>query len=270
MRSATAISQRRACRLVGLSRSVYHFRSAKQTEDQVLKSRLVTLANEHRRFGYRRLHMLLRRKGIEVNHKRIYRLYSEASLGVKRRKKRKGVSVERKPLVLPTAANETWSMDFVMDALSDGRRIKILTVVDDYTKESLSLTVAYSIGGEQVVELLEMIVLFRGYPKAIRTDQGPEFTSKALDQWAYRHGVQAIVIQAGKPTQNAYIESFNGKFRDECLNEHWFTSIAHAREIIRQWRDDYNQTRPHSALSYLTPSEFAAIQREDNHSQKVI
>lgn len=270
MMEATAVSQRRACLLVGISRSTLNYTSKRAESDDEVKVRLSELAQERRRFGYRRLHALLRREGFEINHKRVYRLYSESNLAVKRRKKRKGVAVERQPLVLPDAPNETWSMDFVMDALSDGRRLKTLTIVDDFTKEALDIVVARSITGEYVTRILDSIAQFRGYPSAIRTDQGPEFTGRALDQWAYQHGVQLKLIQPGKPVQNAYIESFNGKYRDECLNEHWFTSLHQAREIIADWRKDYNENRPHSALNYKTPSEFAAEFRWTKRTRKSI
>ena len=261
MQEETGISQRKACRLVGLSRSSLCYRSAKQDDDQAIKERLVELAHERRRFGYRRLHILLGREGIKANHKRIYRLYSDAGLTVRKRKRRKGIMVERQPLELPDKPNQVWSMDFVMDALCNGRRLKILTLVDDFTKEALDLVVAHSICGEHVVRILDAVAQFRGYPAAVRTDQGPEFTSKALDQWAYKNGVQLKLIQPGKPTQNAYIESFNGKFRDECLNEHWFEDLPHARKEIAQWRQDYNEVRPHQSLNYQTPAEYAAENR---------
>ena len=257
MQAVTAISQRRACQLVGLSRSTLRYEPRRSEENSRLKAQIVELAQERRRFGYRRIHALLRRDGVEANHKRIYRLYKEANLAVKRRKRRRGVAVHREPLSLPSRRNEVWSMDFVMDSLSNGRRLKVLTIVDDCTKEAIDLVVDFGISGHYVTRILSQAARFRGYPAAIRTDQGPEFTGRALDEWAYRNGVQMKLIQPGKPTQNAYIESFNGKFRDECLNEHWFQSLAHARAIIQAWRQDYNEQRPHSMVGYQTPAEVA-------------
>jgi len=255
------LSERRACRLVGLSRSVLHYESKPNSNNEALSARLVELAHERRRFGYRRLHALVKREGIHANHKRVHRLYREAGLAVRRRRRRHGVMVEREQLALPSAPNEVWSMDFVMDALSNGRRLKCLTIVDDFTKEAIDIVVDHGISGLYVARVLDQAARFRGYPKAVRTDQGPEFTSRVLDQWAYARGVTLKLIQAGKPTQNAYIESFNGKFRDECLNEHWFTSLAQARAVIAAWRNDYNEARPHSALDYLCPAEFAVRHR---------
>lgn len=257
MQCETAISERRACQLVGLSRSTLRYQTRRSVVDLQLRARIVELAQERRRFGYRRIHALLRREGIEINHKRTYRLYREARLAVRQRKRRKGVAVPREPLQLPQERNAVWSMDFVFDALSDGHRLKVLTIVDDCTKELVDLVADRSISGRYVTRVLDRAARFRGYPQAIRTDQGPEFTGKALDQWAYEHGVELKLIQAGKPTQNAFIESFNGKLRDECLNEHWFHSIEHARAILRQWRQDYNEQRPHSMLGYKTPAEKA-------------
>jgi putative transposase len=262
MQDKTAISQRRACRLVGLSRSVMSYRSERRHSDARLQGRLRELAAERKRFGYRRLHVLLRREGYVVNHKKVYRLYREADLAVRRRKRRRGLAVARQPLTLPTCANQVWSLDFVMDSIANGRRLKILTVVDDFTKESVLIEPAHCLTGDDVAELLDRVAQFRGYPAAVRTDQGPEFVCKAFDQWAYEHGVTPLLIQPGKPTQNAYIESFNGKFRDECLNEHWFRSLHHAKKEIAAWRRDYNETRPHSSLSNLTPAEFAVNQRQ--------
>ena len=261
MQEKTAISERRACRLMGLSRTVLHYTPLPRPDNERLRQRLVALADERRRFGYRRLHALLRREGIQANHKRVHRLYRDAGLAVRRRRRRHGVAVDREPLLRPTSPNEVWSMDFVFDALACGRRLKCLTIVDDFTREAVDIVVDRGIGGQHVTHILDRAAFFRGYPKAIRTDQGPEFTGKALDQWAYTHGVQLKLIQAGKPTQNAYIESFNGKFRDECLNDHWFTSVEHARTLIADWRRDYNEARPHSAIGYCTPAEIAARHR---------
>jgi putative transposase len=260
MRAKTSISERRACALLGLSRTVLNY-SPRPTDDR-LQKRLIELAGERRRFGYRRLHILLEREGFEANHKRVHRLYRQAGLAVRRRRKRDRVAVERKPLQIPSGPNHTWSMDFVFDALANGRPIKCLTVVDDCTKEAVEIAVAKRINGQGVADLLDAVCRFRGYPAAIRTDQGPEFTGRALDQWAHANDVKLILIQPGKPTQNAYIESFNGRFRDECLNEHWFTSIEHAKALIATWRRDYNEVRPHSSIGNRTPAEFAETLRE--------
>ncbi len=261
MCNATGLSQRRACRLTGLSLSTCLYEAQRPAADAHLSGRITELALERRRFGYRRIWQLLRREGLHVNHKRVYRIYHLNGLSVKRRRRRKGLATERLPLLRPDAPNLTWSMDFVMDALASGRRIKCLTCVDDFTKECLTITAAFGISGVQVTRILDSIALFRGYPATIRTDQGPEFTCRALDQWAFKHGVELRLIQPGKPTQNGFIESFNGRFRDECLNEHWFSDILHAREIINDWRQDYNESRPHSSLNYQTPAEFAASWR---------
>ncbi len=232
MLEKTTISERRACLLVGLSRTVLHYQGKAQPENEQLQNRMVELAGERRRFGYRRLHALLRREGVEANHKRIFRLYQGVGLAVKRRRKRHGVAVEREQLALPSRPNEVWSMDFVSDALANGRRIKVLTIVDDFTKESIDIVVDHGISGLYVARSLDQAARYRGYPKAVRTDQGPEFTSRVLGPAGLHQGVMLKLIGAGKPAQNAYIESFCGKFRDECLNEHWFTSLAQARGVI--------------------------------------
>lgn len=258
MQEKTGISQRRACRLVGISRTVLDYAPRANPMNEAMQARMIELAAERRRFGYRRIHVLLRREGHQANHKRVFRLYQDAKLAVPQRKRRRGVAAERQPLTRPEVPNQVWSMDFVMDALSTGRRLKCLNIVDDCTKESVDIVLDHSITGLYVTRVLDQAARFRGYPAAIRTDQGPEFTSKALDQWAYRNGVELKLIQPGKPTQNAFIESFNGKFRDECLNEHWFTSLGQARAIVAAWRRDYNECRPHSSLGDLTPAEFAA------------
>lgn len=262
MRKSSTISVRRACWLVGLSRTVLLYARKPDPEAERLRDWLSDLASTRRRFGYRRLHALLSREGVTVNHKRLYRVYREAGLSVQRRRRRRGVALPRRPLSLPTAPNQVWSMDFVMDALDSGRRLKCLTIVDDFTKESVDIVVDHSIPGLYVTRVLDQAIAFRGCPRAIRTDQGPEFTGRALDQWAYRRGVELTLIAPGKPTQNAFIESFNGRFRDECLNDHWFENLTVARTLIAAWRLDYNERRPHSALDYLTPAEFAARHRQ--------
>jgi putative transposase len=262
MRQALAISERRACRLVGLSRTTLRRVLEEQPQTIALKARIVDLAHARRRFGYRRIHDLLRREGVQANHKRVYRLYREASLSVRKRRRRKLVMVDRQALHVPSAPNEVWSIDFVMDSLASGRRLKCLTIVDDFTRECLDIAVDHGICGNYVARVLDSIGQFRGLPRAIRTDQGPEFTSRALDRWAYGCGVDLKLIAAGKPTQNAYIESFNGKFRDECLNDHYFKNLAHARAVITEWRRDYNQIRPHSSLGRMPPAEFATRYRQ--------
>ena len=247
----------RACGLIGISRSLYRYRS-RRPDSGPLRARIAEIAAIKRRYGYRRVYLRLRREGWEVNRKRVYRLYREADLAVRRRKRKRIGVFERKPLPKPTAANVNWSMDFVADGLIGGRRLRCLTMVDDCTRECLAIEVDTSLPGLRVQAVLERLADTRGLPQSITVDNGPEFDSKVLDQWAYRTGVQLSFIRPGKPNENAYIESFNGKFRDECLNEHWFISLAHARSIIEAWRIEYNEERPHSSLGYKTPKEFAA------------
>jgi putative transposase len=215
------------------------------------------LAAEKRRYGYRRIHVLLRREGWYINRKRTYRLYREEGLAVKRRKRKRIGLVERKPLPKPTSVNRSWSMDFVADTLCDGRKIRCLTIVDDCSRESPAIEVDTSISGRRVVTVLERLADLRGLPLSITVDHGPEFESQVLDEWAYRRRVQLNFIRPGKPVENAYIESFNARFRDECLNEHWFMTLGHARQVIENWRIEYNTERPHSSLGNLTPEQFA-------------
>jgi len=261
MRAKNGISERRACGLIGVSRTVLHYAARPETGNAIVRSRMIALAAERRRFGYRRIHVMLRREGQCVNVKRVYRLYCQERLQVQRRRKRRGVAVERRPLTVPDRPNQVWSIDFVSDSLETGRRIKCLTIVDDFTKEAVDIVLDHGISGQYVTRVLDAAARFRELPRTIRTDQGPEFTGKAMDAWAYQRGIELRLIEAGKPTQNAYVESFNGKFRDECLNEHWFRTLAEARAAVAAWRADYNQGRPHSSLEYLTPAEFAAAWR---------
>jgi putative transposase len=257
MRSEVAVSERRACGLMGLWRATCRYRR-RRAEDERLRQRLRELAHQFRRFGYRRLHDRLVREGWRVNHKRVGRLYRLEGLQVRKRRRKRCSSVPRLPLPAPTGANQVWSVDFMADTLSSGRKLRTLNVVDDYTRECLAIEVDTSLPGARVVRVLERLVSERGRPRQIRTDNGPEFTGRALDQWCFAKGVEQHFIQPGKPMQNGYIESFNGKFRDECLNENWFLSLGDARTIIEHWRRHYNQERPHSALGYRTPEEFAA------------
>jgi len=246
----------RACGLIDISRSLYRY-EAKRPDDGELKQRLSELAQQKRRYGYRRLHVLLCREGWEINRKRTYRIYREAGLMVRRRKRKRIAGVERQVKAPAFRPNQSWSMDFVLDGLVDGRRLRCLNIVDDFTKECLAIEVDTSLPGRRVVSVLERLAESRGLPQSVTVDNGPEFAGKALDGWAYSQGLHLRFIQPGKPQQNAYIESFNGKFRDECLNEHWFMSMRHARQVIEDWRQEYNDERPHSALGYLTPNRFA-------------
>jgi putative transposase len=255
------LSERRACSLVGLSRDSYRNPPQPDQLTRDLGERIVDIAHVRRRFGYRRIHDLLRSEFPGVNHKRVYRLYKNANLAVRRRKKVKRPPNERVPLQIARKVNDVWSMDFVSDSLSNGRRIKCLTVADDFSHECVDIAVDFGISGQYVTRLLDQAAIFRGYPIAVRTDNGPEFTSRAFLAWTTLHGIRHILIQPGRPMQNGYIESFNGKFRDECLNEQWFQSLSQARDCIAEWRKDYNEVRPHSSLGRIPPAQFAQQQR---------
>ena len=261
VRDELGISQRRSCRLIGISESSFRYRS-NSTNNVELRSRLRTLAEQRTRWGYRRLHVLLRREGVRVNHKRLYRLYREEGLTVRQRRRKRVAWGVRVPLPLAFDPNERWSMDFMADALADGRVFRTLNVVDDFTRECLAIEIDTSLGGERVARVLDRLCGERGRPRVVVMDNGPEFTGHALDRWAYQHGVKLHFIQPGKPVQNAYVESFNGKFRDECLNDHWFTSLADAKQQIESWREDYNRVRPHSALDDLTPEQYRQRQAD--------
>ena len=224
-----------------------------------LRLRIHDLAQTRMRYGYFRIYIMLRREGWLVNHKRVYRLYRQDGLSLRLKKPRRNVSAaDRVRQPAAAAPNEMWSMDFVSDALFDGRRLRALTVVDTYTREALAIDVDQGIKGEQVVETMARIAATRGSPRTIRVDNGPEFISKALDRWAYENGVTLDFSRPGKPTDNAFVESFNGRLRDECLNAHWFLSLADARAKIEAWRSFYNESRPHTSLGWLTPNEYAA------------
>ena len=215
------------------------------------------LAEQRRRFGYRRLHVLLEREGLVVNHKRTERLYREEGLQLRRRRHKKRAACIRVPMPQPIRPNQHWSMDFVTDSLWQGRRFRVLTIVDDFSRECLATVVDSSINGLRVSQVLEELGEARGLPEAITVDNGPEFAGRTLDEWAFRTKVKLDFIRPGKPVENAYIESFNGKFREECLNDGWFKTMPEARATIEEWRIDYNRNRPHSSLENLTPEAFA-------------
>jgi putative transposase len=245
----------RACGLLEISRSLYGYTSCRSPV-LGLRNRIAELATLKRRYGYRRIHVLLRREGWSVNHKRTYRLYREQGLMVRKRKRKRIGLAERLALPKPTAPNQSWSMDYVADALVDGRKLRVLVIVDDFSRECLVLEVDSSLPGTRVVKVLERLADLRGLPRSITVDHGPEFESRALDAWAYKRTVRLAFIRPGKPVENAYVESLNGRFRDECLNEHWFVSMQHARSVIEAWRIEYNTERPHSSLNDKTPEEF--------------
>ena len=250
------LSERRGCRLVGVSRAMVRYRSRRLADD-TLRDRLVALAAVRRRWGYRRLAVLIRREGMRVNLKRLYRVYRAAGLTVRRRKKRlRAVARGPQPLVAPTRRTEWWAMDFVLDELCTKRRFRTFTLEDLWSREALALELDHSLPALRVIRVLDAVAGGCGYPTYLRVDNGPEFISKALDAWAYQHGVLLVFIDPGKPIQNAHVESFNGKVRDEFLNEHWFGSIREAQILGEAFRVDFNTVRPHSSLKYLTPEEF--------------
>jgi putative transposase len=239
-------------------RSTYHYRGVRDAQEP-LRMRLRELATSRVRYGYRRLHVLLRREGWEINAKRVYRLYGLERLTLRRKSPRRRVSSrhrDARPAV--EGANQAWAMDFMSDALADGRKLRLLTVIDLFTRESLAIRVGTRFTSGQVAEVLAGVALGRGVPREVRVDNGPEFTGKMLDLWAYLHDVTLDFSRPGKPTDNAFIESFNGRVREECLNQGYFTGLEDARERVESWRVEYNECRPHSALGYLAPGEFAA------------
>ena len=256
------MSERHACRLLGLGRSTHRYQARRNERDTALRTRLKELAAKRMRFGYRRLTAMLVREGISANHKRVYRLYREEGLAMRIRQRRRIRGTGAVSSSVATRANQRWSIDFVSDCVSTGRVIRMLTVVDDCTRECPAIEVDTSLGGLRVRRVLNRIASERGLPEAIVLDNGPEFRGRALAAWSEERRVRLEFIQPGKPAQNAFAESFNGRLRDECLNANWFTSLSDARRKIEDWRRDYNQQRPHSSLNYLPPAEFARQQLE--------
>jgi transposase InsO family protein len=251
------LSERRALAIVRMSASSLRYRPVPDRNVE-LRRRIVTLAQRHRRYGSGMIYLKLRQAGELINHKRVERLYAEARLQIKRRRRKKVPIADRQPLARPGAPNEVWSMDFVFDRVANGRSLKILGIVDDGTHEAVATYPEHAIGGDHLVRVLEQICSQRAYPRIIRSDNAKEFTGKAMLTWAHERGVKLRLIEPGKPNQNAYIESFNGRFRDECLNEHWFLNLHHARSIIETWRREYNEERPKKALGGITPAQYAA------------
>lgn len=249
-----AVSQRRAAQLVGIARTSVRYQR-KHHDDESVLDRLRTLAAERPRFGYRRLHVLLRREGQRINHKRVYRLYQAADLAVRRRPRKRAARSRGERPTIGLAPNTSWTLDFMSDALGQGRRIRVLSVLDTCTREALAIEVNTSLPSVSVIAVLDQVIGDRGRPQEIVMDNGPELTSRRLDQWADERGIQLHFIEPGKPVQNAVMESFNGRLRDACLNQHWFLDLADARRIIEDWRIDDNEIRPHSSLGYRTPKE---------------
>lgn len=253
---AYEVSQRRACQVIGADRTSMRYESVR-SNDAGLRTRLRELAAQRRRFGYRRLLVLIHREGTHVNHKKLRRLYREERLQVRRRGGRKRALGTRSPMTIPHGPNQRWSLDFLSDQLSDSRRFRILAVVDDFTRECLALVADSSLSGARVGRELDLIIAMRGRPTACVSDNGTELTSMAILRWSQQTGVEWHYIAPGKPTQNAFIESFNGRLRDELLNETLFASLDHAREALADWKDDYNHVRPHSALNNVAPAIYA-------------
>ncbi len=254
--ASRGLSERRALQMAHMSASALRY-CPRPDHNGPLREQILALAHQHRRYGAGMIYLKLRQSGWMVNHKRVERLYGLAGLQLRRRKRKKVPIQERQPLVRPHAANQVWSMDFVFDRTAEGRVIKCLTIVDDATHESIAIVAERTIAGYPLTRLLDQLGETRGLPQVIRTDNGKEFCGRAMLSWAHQRGVQLRQIQPGKPNQNAYIESFNGRFRDECLNEHWFSSLAHAQVLIEAWRREYNEERPKKSLGGLTPAAYA-------------
>jgi len=250
------LTERRSLAIAGMSASSLRY-EPRPDRNVALRTRIVALAQRHRRYGVGMIHLKLRQAGERVNYKRVERLYRLEKLHIRRRRRKKIPVSERQPLIRPGTANEVWSMDFVFDRVASGRTLKCLAIVDDATHEAVAVMAEHTIGGDHLTRILDGICSERGKPRVIRTDNGPEFVGKAMLTWAHRHGIDLRLIEPGKPNQNAYVESFNGRLRDECLNEHWFTSLAHARAVIEAWRREYNDERPKRSLGGLTPAQYA-------------
>ncbi len=267
LQACYSVSIRRACQVVELGRSTNYYTSRADPQT-ALRVRLRDLAEARVQYGYRRLHVLLRREGWHVNAKRVYRLYDQEGLALRTKKpKRRRSAVARVAQPEPVRRNQVWSMDFVSDELGWGHRFRVLTLVDHFTRESPALEIGVGMSGRRVAEVLTRLGVTHGLPEVIQVDNGPELTSKALDQWAYENGVRLDFIRPGRPVENAFIESFNASLRRECLNVHWFETLEEARLKIEQWRREYNEDRPHSSLGNLTPVEYAREHEPEGTSE---
>jgi putative transposase len=255
-------SARRVCRLVGLSRSRWHYRS-RRSDDAEWRERLKTVAAEKPQWGYELLYDRMRRRGWIINHKKVLRLYREEGLALVRHRRRKRVAAARVPLPTPRGRTERWSMDFVSDRFADGRAFRCFTLVDDFTREAIAIEVSPSLPAWRITAVLDRVMGDRGRPRSIVCDNGPEFSGRVFDSWAHANGIALQFIRPGKPVENAFVESFNGRFRAECLNAHWFLNTDHARVVIETWRLEYNSERPHSSLGRRTPAEFTASLETD-------
>ena len=259
------VSERRACAVLQADRSMVRYQS-KRDDDIALRDAIKRVSAERKRFGYRRIHVMVKREGFIVNHKKLRRIYREEGLQVRKRGGRKRALGSRRPMIVPEGINQRWSLDFVSDAFTDGRRLRIFAVVDDYSRECLGLVADTSISGTRVARELDVIISKRCKPAMIVSDNGTEFTSQAILRWSQDVGIEWHYIAPGKPMQNAFIESFNGRLRDECLNENLFSSLAEARNILRKWKEDYNHIRPHSALGNIAPAEFVRQIKLEKHA----
>lgn len=253
------LSERRACTLLNVARSSLHYESAQAQKNAPALANMAILSAQYPRFGYRRIHVFMERQGQQMSIGRAWRLWSQAGLQVPRKRPRRRIAGSRPRPQAPSMANQVWAYDFVFDTTATGQQLKCLTVIDEYTRESLAIDVAGSIRSSRVIEVLSQLMSVRGVPKILRSDNGPEFVSHALLRWAASHGLDMALIEPGKPWQNGVAESFNGKFRDECLSMEWFRSRAEAKVVIESWRRHYNDVRPHSSLGNLTPTAFSLL-----------
>lgn len=251
----SGLSERRSCEIVGLSRTTKRYARRPKNDDE-LRKQICEIAHARRRFGYRRITAKLRKAGTVVNPKRVYRIYTEENLKVRRRRRKRLALARGKPMEAPGGINVRWSMDFMSDSLYSGRRFRTFNVVDDFSRECLAIEIDFSLPSQRVTRVLDRLIWCHGKPNEIVVDNGPEFRSKHTQKWAEKQGIKLHFIDPGKPIQNAFVESFNGKFRDECLNDNWFGDIQEARATTDLWRNDYNTERPHSSLGYRTPAEF--------------